>query len=187
MSRSPLELIHLSFPEPVGESHQVHRRGIDRLLQVCPSQPAIAAAAQIKATHALGDTAFHPGSQRAYWALNVSVSCRCARPGSPRVELEAAPSIDAVGPWPRCNAIAPRRPDTWDRETGCAPRDHRRRRAQASTAHCETLGDSGRFRPPNPTQRPLSPTPLPLDFASPSWPKERSHYLHLMPTLGRHQ
>ena len=64
MSRSPLERLHLSFPQPVDESNQVHRRGIDRLLQLCPSQPDIAAAAQIKATHALRETAFHPGSQR---------------------------------------------------------------------------------------------------------------------------
>ena len=53
MSGPSLRLNCRAFPQPVGESHQVHRRRIDRLLQVRSSQPDIAATPQIKTTRAL--------------------------------------------------------------------------------------------------------------------------------------
>ena len=63
VSRPPLRRSRASFPQPVGESHQVHGRRIDRLLQVGFGQTDIAAAPQIETTHPLGNRAFSPRSQ----------------------------------------------------------------------------------------------------------------------------
>ena len=49
--------------EPGDAPDDIHGRGVQELLQVRPRQPNVPTAAEIKATHCLGESTFHPGPQ----------------------------------------------------------------------------------------------------------------------------